>query len=115
MPKEEAEAFFSEIFAGLHRPSALKPFGLGWSITSDRDLATFDGDTLSRLVFLAHDRAVRVEIQPCNMRFVRIAVHARSRRDGSIFKRHPSLSGAVAEWRQRYPEPAPPEPKREGE
>lgn len=62
------------------------------------DLATFDLDTLTRLVFLAHDRCVRVEISPRANRYFTMRFHPR-KRDGKGFERHPTLEDAVAAWR----------------
>lgn len=104
MPQSEAVEFFAEVFGGEHRiPSKLKPFGFGWSITVTGDLSTYDADGLTRLVFLAHDRAIRVEVSACNMQRLTVAVHKRRAREGSMFERHPTLAKAVDDWRKRHP------------
>lgn len=58
-------------------------------------LATFDGDALTRLVVLAHDYCVRLEVSPASSRHLRLYLHARYR-EGSIWKRHPNIHRAVA-------------------
>lgn len=65
---EQAHAFFSELFYGEQRiPSTIEPYRLnGWALTVDDviggDLASYDYDALTRLVFMAHDRCIRVAI-----------------------------------------------------
>ncbi|HZU87408.1 MAG TPA: hypothetical protein VFF78_07985 [Anaerolineaceae bacterium] len=69
------------------------------SINIDRALATFDFRDLTHLVFLAHHLCLRVEIEPCNFRFLRILFWRRSR-DGDISKRHPTLREAVERFEE---------------
>lgn len=64
-------------------------------------VATFDFDQLTRLVFLAHDHAIRVEVQPA-MRYLRILLHPRVR-EGTWDTRHPTLEATVAKWREHHP------------
>ncbi len=67
-----------------------------------RSYATYDGDGLSRLVFLAHDAAIRVDIEP-HMRCIALMLHPRSR-DGGFSAKHPTLEQAVAMHRKHHPE-----------
>ena len=67
------------------------------SLTCYDDLSTFDFDNLTTLVFLAHRMAIRVEIQSCNFRYLRILFHRRSR-DGSITARHPTIQVALEKF-----------------
>ena len=110
----QALQFFSDLFGGAHHiPGAgyaagpkVKPWGDGFCVVTCSDLATFDADVLTRLVFLAHDRGYRAEVSPA-MRHVRIAIHRRLLRDGgSMWERHPTLEAAVADWRQRHDPPS---------
>ena len=57
-------------------------------------LSTWDFNRLTELVVLCHDRAVRLEIEPCNMRFVKLLFHQRGR-EGGMTKRHPTMEEAV--------------------
>lgn len=66
-------------------------------------LSTFDFDELTRLVFLAHDLCIRVEISPRANRYFTMRFHPRKRGaagDASMFERHPTLEQAVEAWRQ---------------
>ena len=99
----EATKFFSDLYRGEHHiPGDVKKYGLGFSVLHIGDLSTYDWDTLTRLVFLAHDYGYRAEIQPA-MRYVRISIWRRDR-SGSMTEGHPTLEGAVATWRERWKE-----------
>lgn len=103
----EAEEFFGMVFRGRHHiPSEVKPFGRGWKVNARFGaLSTFDFDDLTRLVFLAHDRCVRVEIVQGGPGRVGIAIWKRHCREGDFCERHPTIERALAAWRERYPEP----------
>lgn len=62
-------------------------------------LSTFDSNCLTRLVIGAHEHAVRVEIEPCNFRHLRVIMHPRQR-EGQIHQRHPTIEQAVADYRK---------------
>ncbi len=101
MKRENAEAFFSEVFGGRHHiPGKLKEWGPGWAVTTHGELATYDFDALTRLVFLAHDRCVRVSIRPASPMHLRIIVHQRQR-EGPFCSRHPTLEQSIERLRAR--------------
>lgn len=110
-----------EAWDGLHHfePSALKK--VDW--TNPRfqvlklnkghnigGLATHDFDTLTRLVFLAHDHCIRVGIGPVNQQMLEFMFHPRDCRHGTLPKRHPTIEDALSSWRNTHPpeEPAAP-------
>lgn len=66
-------------------------------------LSTFDGDSLTRLVFLAHDHAIRVDLHSEAMKSITLMLHPRPR-DGSVMKRHPTIEEALAAHRRFHPE-----------
>jgi len=101
MNQDEAEDFFSEIFGGLHHiPSKLKECGTGWQITCGQNLATFDSNLLTRLVLLAHESCIRVEIVPVNFRLLGIIIHKRQPHGTKFFERHPTIEQAIEEFRK---------------
>jgi len=105
LTKEEATEFFSILFHGEHHiPSDVKPFGHGWKISA-HSMATYDFDELTRLVFLAHDRCVRVEIVPSGPGRIGIAIWKRHGRNGDMYSRHPTIKCALVNWRMKHPEP----------
>ena len=103
--KDQAEEFFSALFFGKHHiPSEVRPYGLGWKVNAHASLATYDFDTLTRLVFLAHDRCVRVEIVQGGPGRVGVVIWRRAGRFGDIYSRHPSIEQALLLWREKHPQ-----------
>lgn len=92
MTHEEAVAFFSALYGALHRiPGSrykgenVRPWGSGsWQVAHWGDLSTYDFDTLTRLVLLAHDRCIS----------------PRARTD-SIHTHHPTIEQAIERFAQR--------------
>ncbi len=70
-------------------------------------LSTFDFNDLTRLVFLAHDYCIRVEISPRANRYFTIRLHPRTRDGDSFSNRHPSIEDALSAWRGAYPAEVP--------
>lgn len=93
--------FLGELFLGIYHldmPALHKvewgnnhhiSVSIGW-----KDWATYDYDLLTRLVFLAHHMALRVELCPTRSQYVRLMFHQRTRK-GAGFSSHPSLRQAV--------------------
>ena len=70
-------------------------FLLGW-----KTLSTVDFDELTRLVFLAHHMAIRVEISPYTFKYIKLMFHQRNRK-GDSAQRHPTLDEAVNKFKNR--------------
>lgn len=64
-------------------------------------LSTFDFDYLTRLVVLAHDACVRLEIVSSRPGTVGLMLHKRSCRSGNMFDRHPTIEEAIGSMRPR--------------
>lgn len=107
MTKEQAIEFFGEIYCGKHHIPGKHcepvPWGDGWCVNHTGELSTFDFNKLTRLVFLAHDRCVRVSIQSSGPGMVRICIWQREKRTGSIFESHPAIETALEDWRKIHP------------
>ena len=67
---------------------------IGWTSWS-----TFDFSNLTRLVFLAHHRAIRVDLSPCNFTHIELMFHQRSR-SKEIARGHPTLDDAVKTFKK---------------
>lgn len=65
---------------------------------------TVDGDDLTRLVFLAHDYGIRVELHPHGFGYMRLTFSQRAVRSNSV-EGHPTAEQALAAHRARYPMP----------
>lgn len=99
---EQAIEFFSELYFGKHHiPAKVLPWGDGWCVNHYGDLSTFDFDTLTRLVFLAHDSCIRVELSQGGPRAIKIAIWKREGRTGRIYDRHPTIETALEAWRNK--------------
>lgn len=98
--------FLGELFYGIYHldNSAIKKvewdnthhivISIGWRVWS-----TVDFDTLTRLVFLAHHRALRVDLHPSTHNYMRLMFHQRNR-SGDLYHRHPTLDEAVTKFKQ---------------
>lgn len=103
LTKEEATVFFSELYGGEHHipKGGVKQFGTGWCVAHNRgDLATYDYDDLTRLVFMAHDKCYRVSVVAYNFNSVKIAIWKRQR-EGGMSERHPTLEQAIEKFRPK--------------
>lgn len=63
-----------------------------------RGLSTFDFSQLTRLVIVAHDECVRIEIQPASKDYLYIYMSPRER-EGDMTRRHPTIEDAIAALR----------------
>ena len=96
LTKEDATDFFRDFYFGEHHfPSELKESGYGWCVTQlNASLSTYDFNHLTRLVVMAHDRCIRVELKPFGMNRLKIIITKRER-DGGYSERHPTLEAAI--------------------
>lgn len=101
LTKDNALAFFSEFYCGEHRmPREPKPYGRGWYINHDKGgMSTFDYDQLTKLVIMAHEKCIRVELIPIRNGIMKIAIWQRLR-SGMMHERHPSIEQAIESYRQ---------------
>ncbi|HZS84188.1 MAG TPA: hypothetical protein VFA50_15035, partial [Stellaceae bacterium] len=58
----------------------------------------YDFDHLTRLVIAAHDRCVRLDIEPAARRYLWLILHPRER-EGGMSRRHPTIEQAIADFR----------------
>lgn len=91
---------------GAHHLGPVLAWGLGIRTpTSASALATYDLGSLTSLVFLAHDRCVRVELAQSGPGQVAVICHRRHTREGGAWERHPSIEEALAIHRRSFPAP----------
>jgi hypothetical protein len=105
LTKEEATAFFAELYGGEHHIPKHQVFeyGNGWMVKHDRgDLATYDFSQLTKLVLMSHDRCIRASIEPLNMGTLKIAIWKRNR-EGGMDSRHPTIEQAIESFRKYNP------------
>lgn len=92
-----------DVFHGEHHaPERIYAFGRGIKCNAESHrLSTFDFDYLTRLVVLAHDACVRVEIVSSGPGRIGLVLHKRSGRTGSSFDRHPTMEEAIERVRPK--------------
>lgn len=97
---------FADLFGGFHHLSGdVKANGDGVELNQlTSGLSTTDFDELTRLVFLAHDRRIRVSVLPSAPRRLRLVAHQRPLREGNMAARHPTIETALAQHRRFWPE-----------
>jgi hypothetical protein len=103
--------FFADIVGGFHHVTGkFAEWGAGLRVSDYSNYwSTFDFDRLSRLVFLAHDRCVRVEIVQSGLHRIGLLLHRRHTREGSTSVRHPTLDQAITVHRKLWQAPPNPE------
>lgn len=69
-----------------------------------KSLATFDFNDLTRLVFLAHHMAIRVDVGAARNGILKLMFHRRER-DGGMSRRHPTLDEAVCSFKNHVSVP----------
>ena len=89
---------FADVVGGFHHVyGKFKPFGSGVKVSDyGSRWATFDSDRLTRLVILAHDRMIRVEVTPSGPGRIGFALWKRYKREGAMSERHPTMEQAIA-------------------
>lgn len=91
------------VFHGEHHaPERIYAFGRGIKCNAESHrLSTFDFDYLTRLVVLAHDACVRVEIVSSGPGRIGLVMHKRAGRTGNSFDRHPTMEEAIERVRPK--------------
>lgn len=100
--KEKAESVLGFAYRGLHNvPGRIHEMGGGISIhVPTNTLATFDFDTLTRLVVMCHDECVRMSFK--NSGPARICLRFTDRkRDGDFCERHDTIETAIKNIREK--------------
>ena len=101
-----------DVFQGIYhvRQSALQ--GVDWSdsghqsIVLDGDLANWDSSKLSILVILAHDRMLRVSLEGCGPRYMRLRCWQRRFREGPMSVRMPTMESMIRLVRNNFNMPS---------
>ncbi len=91
------------VFYGEHHaPERIYACGRGIQCsTLSGQLSTFDFNYLTRLVVLAHDHCIRVEIASSAPGRIGLTLHKRAGRLGGIAERHPTIEDAILSVRPK--------------
>lgn len=107
MTDDQYECFemLCDLFFGAHHVCGIvKPAGRGIEINArnaSNKFATFDFDGLTRAVVLAHDRCIRFSIEPSGPGMLRLFLHKRHSRAGSMYERHPTIEDHITMLRPK--------------
>lgn len=103
---EETANILGELYLGIYHLESHQLKKVDWSQQHNIDVvlgwqsfSTYDDDKLTKLCFLAHHRAIRVEINPHSFKYLRLTLSRRSRL-GAKHERHPSIDQAVNAFKQ---------------
>lgn len=95
--RERVDKLRDAVYGGLHNaPRKIHDETRMVWWTDSGDLATFDGERLTRLVIAAHDLCLRVSIENGGPRCLSVRVWPRER-TGKRWQRHPRLEEVLAE------------------
>jgi len=104
----EAADLLGDVFLGIYHLNHRSLSRVEWGdsrcirVTIGRELATFDGDELTRLVVLGHHRMLRVAVDGRAPGFLRVTITKRTGRTGSMFERMPTLEDHAKELEKHY-------------
>ena len=84
---------------GEHHMGKVTHCGRGLRMTWLGEVATFDGNDMTRLVLIAHQRLCRASISSAGPQRLAIEVHPRQP-EGSLYERHPGLSDLEEQCRR---------------
>jgi len=98
----ECAQFLADFYGGWHhvhgKVKDASPTGIHINTRHISQFATYDFDGLTRLVVMAHDRAIRVQVGPSGPGMLELMFHKRTR-EGDSFRRHPTLEDAISRLR----------------
>lgn len=102
----ECAKMFASVLGGFHHVNGtFKQCGRGIKIHHyGGSFATFDYYNLTRLVVIAHDEMVRVELIPSGPGRLGFAMWKRHGREGGVEERHPTIEQAIAMHRPKLKE-----------
>jgi len=106
---ETVADLLGDVFLGIYHLSSSALKKVEWSnprfisFVYFGNIATVDDNALTRLLVLAHDRLVRVEITGAANKYLRILFHQRHNRSGSEYwDRCPGLDHQISTIRDHY-------------
>lgn len=88
----------ASVFGGFHHMREFKACANGVRVLlHQRDLATWDLDNLTALVFAAHAQCIRISVGVAGMR-LEVRGYARDPAGKEIMHRHPTIREAIARY-----------------
>lgn len=107
---ENVANLLDKVFCGIYHLDMGKLQKVDWGDTYVvcvqlymRNLSTYDNDNLTRLVVLAHDHCLRVDISARTVKTLELMFHQR-KPSGSYAERMPTIEQHLADIRRYHPE-----------
>ena len=64
--------------------------------------ASYDFDQLTKIIIMGFDRMIRIEISSCNMRYFKLRLHKRHKREGLIMEKIPRIEEYIEKIRAEF-------------
>lgn len=99
----ECYTMLCDLVGGSHHiyGGKIQPAGNGILINiRNHGWSTFDFNLLTRAVIMAHDRMIRLEINPSGPGLLKLIFHKRQGREGMMHERHPTIEQAIIDCRE---------------
>ena len=106
----EAADFLGDLYLGIYHMDTRSLRKVRWDdpyymlvqLPACSSLATFDGNMLTRIVVLSHDRMLRVDITSVNFNYMSRLIHKREVRVGNTSERMPTMEKHIEAIRSCY-------------
>lgn len=94
--------FLNRLFQGFHHiHTPFRENGDGICINTRHSyFSTFDYDTLTKAVIMAHNWGVRLEVGGSGPGMIKISLWKRHKREGRIGERHPTIGEALERYKE---------------
>lgn len=102
--------WFLDTMWGLHNLNRTSLSKIDWEndtwicFTYNHYLSTFDGNDLTRLVVIAHQRMLRVSLKGVGPGYIQLMFHKRTTRTGNIYEKCPDILEHVNEIIKYHPD-----------
>ena len=87
---EKVDLFIDFVFGGRHHTKKIIEHSNCFEVRFWQDVATWDGNIMTKIVVASHDLGLRASLDPNAMRGLKVTLHNRATRQ-SITHGHPTL------------------------
>ena len=109
---EQAADLLGDLYFGIYHMNTRSLRKTDWSnpymirvqLPWKQSIATYDGDLMTRMVVLSHDRMLRIDLEPINFFYTGILISKRNGRSGeiSMYERMPTMETHTEQIRTCY-------------
>jgi hypothetical protein len=87
---EKVDLFIDYVFGGRHHTTKVIDHKFWFEVKFHQDVATWDGNIMTKIVVASHDLGLRASLDPNGLRGLKLMLHNRKQRD-TISRGHPTL------------------------